>query len=290
MHSPIANFIRRARRITTAGVCLAACLAAAPSAQAAYGVTVTQEGDTLYILGNDNSNSVGIIGSNKTPGTVGVFVVDVPWVYKNVQNIHVDLQGGDNYLSMDGLDLDGDVTVMAGDGDDEFRLEECYFYAALVDMGDGDNDIQFGSDTMTSGIGIPIVSVETGAGGDRVSMRGVECGDMTINTREGNDVVGVGASHASWMTIGCEVAGDLVVETGRGADIVAIAATDVYGDTEIAMGRHDDTLLTANLGGSPHNEFFGAFTAHGGNGQDTLWDDPANVYHVAPQFQSFELP
>jgi hypothetical protein len=71
---------------------------------------------------------------------------------------------------------------------------------------------------------------------------------------------------------------------------VGLTDNEVYGDVSILLGHDNDELRVGEAPGFPPNSFCADFSAHGGNGMDTLNDDPGNFYAMGPQFQSFELP
>lgn len=175
MRSPIATSARRVSKITLAACCLAAWLAAVQVAQAAYGVSVNQEGDTLYIVGNENANTVSIVGADDEFGKVGVYVVDVPWVYTGVNHIHVDLGEGDNFLGLDRINILGNLTVLTGDGND------------VMDLGGwGYGPSAIGGD----------VAIATAGGRDNVRIEDtVVYASVTIDTAEGSDFVQLGYDH-----------------------------------------------------------------------------------------------
>jgi hypothetical protein len=176
MRSSIATFVRRVSKITLAAFGLAAWLAAAQVGQAAYGVSVNQEGDTLYIVGDENANTVSIIGADDEPhGKVGVFVVDVPWVYEGVNHIHVDLGGGDNFLGMDRINILGTLTVLTGDGDDVLDLGGWGYGASAI-----------GGD----------IAISTAGGRDNVRIEDTSVyASVTIDTADGSDIVQLGYDY-----------------------------------------------------------------------------------------------
>lgn len=318
MRSPITTSARRVCKIILAAFCLVIWPAAAQVAQAAYGVSANQIGDTLYIAGNDNANTVSIVGADDEFGTVGVYVVDVPWVYTGVNHIHVDLQGGDNFLGMDRINILGNLTVQTGDGNDvvdlggwgygpsaiggdvaiataggrdNVRIEDAVVYASVtIDTADGSDMVQFGYDNFFFSIGATPVPGRD-AGGDflRADDSGRDDGpsDLSVlpddGSRDGDDAqLVLGLLYAVEPT---NVFDSLFVFTGDGRDQVGITGTQVDVETTIELGSADDRLTL-----DAPNEFYGDFTARGEQGSDQLVDEPGNYYENNPQFQSFELP
>lgn len=328
MCSPLTTSVRRFGKLALAACTLAACLAAANIAQAAYGVSVNQEGDTLYIIGDGNANTVSIVGAEDDDGTVGVYVVDVPWVYTGVNHIHVDLGGGDNFLGMDRINILGTLTVLTGDGHD------------VVDLGGwGYGASAFGGD----------VSIATAGGRDNVRIEDTAVyASVTIDTAAGSDNVQLGFDYfffsigatpvpgrASGDSLSADTSGrddepsDLIARTDSGSgDLTALpddgssdgddaklalelmylfapsnmfdslyVYTDDGRDAVGITGTQIEVETTIELGADDDrlildapNEFYGDFTARGEQGADYLSDEPTNFYESSPTFQGFELP
>ena len=272
------NFIRRIVKVTVVAICLTAGLA---TGQSAYAIDVTQNGDTLTITGDNSDDAVYIQGLEGFGGPVGTWTSLGIDTYYGVQNIHVDLQGGDNLLWMYDLWFAGDVTFAAGDGNDQVTMNQSNVNNVTFELGGGDNDVHFEFNMLGP------VSVSGGSGCDRVEMLHVDCEAITCITRGGDDFVGIGGGYSTWDTGFGDVSENITVRTGSGRDLVALVGVNaLYGDTLIRLGRQDDILAMA-FGGDP-NEFFGEFTARGGGGYDTLYRYPENVYYNTPTFQSFE--
>ena len=315
MRLPFAPFARRVRKVVLAAFCLTTWLAAAHVAQAAYGVSVNQEGDTLYIVGNENANTVSIVGSEDEFGTVGVYVVDVPWVYEGVTNIHVDLGEGDNFLGLDRINILGNLTVLTGEGDDvvdlggwgygpsaivgdvaiataggrdNVRIEDTSVNASVtIDTGDGSDFVQLGYDHFFFVIGAtPVPGRDAGVDSLRTADADRDDGlsDLSAADDDGDDDARL--VLRLWQAIEpSNDFGSLFIFTGDGRDQVGITGALVEVETTIELGSADDQLIL-----DAPNEFYGDFTARGQQGSDTLLDEPLNFYESAPQFQSFELP
>jgi hypothetical protein len=317
MQHAVTSVVSRTAK-TAAAVVLGLCVLPTGGTSARGGdPLVVQWGDTLLILGDETADSVALIGGSNIDQEVGVFVTDVPWIYEGVENIYVDLQGGDNFLATDQLYVVGDLIILAGDGDDDVRLggwgynvtfiygeveietgggddlvsiEDTWIsWATTIDLGDGDNEFLTGHylDTEVDGFQFHNLAITSGSGHDRLALLARYYRDVTITTGAGDDLVGLGASHATWATSGNHFE-DLTVETGDGDDLVAMAGNELWGDAMIKAGNDDDLVLLGGLGGDSPNEFQEAFTAQGNSGHDVLWVDSGNVYAFKPHFQSFE--
>ena len=326
MRSPIATSARQFGKVMLAAFGLATWLAAAQVGQAAYGVSVNQQGDTLYIVGDENANTVSIVGADDEPyGKVGVYVVDVPWVYTGVNHIHVDLGGGDNFLGMDRINILGTLTVLTGDGDDvldlggwgygasaiggdvaiataggrdNVRIEDASVYASVtIDTAEGSDIVQLGYDHFFFSLGAsPVPGRTTGDDSFRSDDSGRDDGpsDLIALADDGRGDLSVlpdEGDDAKFILGLAYLAGpsnafeSLYVFTGDGRDMVGITGAQIDVETTIELGSDDDRLIL-----DAPNEFYGDFTARGEQGSDYLSDEPTNFYESAPQFQGFELP
>jgi hypothetical protein len=310
---------RRVSKIVLAAFCLATWMAAAQVAQAAYGVSANQIGDTLFITGNENPNTVSIVGAEDEPGKVGVYVVDVAWIYDGVNHIHVDLGEGNNFLGLDRINILGDLTVLTGDGNDvmdlggwnygtseiggdvaiatagghdNVRIEDTVVYASVtIDTAEGSDFVQLGYDAFFISIGATAVpSRDAGVDSLRADDSGRDDGpsDLKAIADDGDPDDGdrgnliLGFMFNAGPT---NVFDSLFIFTGDGRDRVGITSTQVDVETTIELGGADDHLIL-----DAPNEFYGDFTARGEQGSDYLADEPTNFYENEPQFQSFELP
>jgi hypothetical protein len=314
MRFAIHPFLCRKSHFTLAAACLAAWLAAGQAAHAAYGIVVDQLGDTLYVTGNENANTLSIVGAESEDGTVAVYVVDVPWVYEGVNHIHVDLGNGDNFLGLDRINISGNLVVLTGEGRDEVdlggwnygpssfggnveiataggrdmvQIEDASVVGSVtIDTAEGSDIVEIGDD----GILFSIV-------GDRAPRRTVASDSVQANVAERDDAPGDLAAPAddpdeAKFIVGLvysaalpSATGSLYVYTGAGRDQVGITGTQVNVETIIELGTDDDRLRLEHP-----NQFYGDFTARGQQGSDHLYDDPGNFYETAPHFLQFELP
>jgi hypothetical protein len=285
--------------------------------------TVGMVGDTLVVSGEGNSgHKVYIIGVEGKPGAMTVHFDDWPMeIFFDVQHIAVDFAGGANFLALYQVHVAGNVSISAGDGDNELvlgrplydpnliwgdlsvvvghgdsrvQVEESWIMGnATIEAGDGDNRVVLGRAKSPSDLGAVVMGdllVTTGGGYDRVEV--AKCwldGNVAIDTAAGDDIVILGTHYEPASAVaGNVLAGALDIATGEGADAVGLTDNEVYGETVIELGDDDDALLLG--AGLPVNDFYDAFTGRGDAGQDTLDNDPANYYDFAPHFHSFELP
>jgi hypothetical protein len=161
---------------------------------------------------------------------------DIDDIYYGVQSIKINLKGGDDEVFVHGVELDKNLTINTGAGDDlvVFSYEGAY-----------PNDIDGN------------VSITTGDGDDYVVMAGVEIGgNLTIDTGNGEDYVRIGDYH-EYDTL-------IYGYTGYVDGIV-----DVSGNTVIKTGNHDDQVVFQNAGGTYAIEF-GNLTVDTGAGDDYI--------------------
>ena len=221
---------------------------------------VSQVGDTLYIDGHGTADHVSIIGSNIDVGTVGVYVSDVPWVYTGVENIVIDMSGGDDVLGMDRIRIDGDLSVELGGGKNDFWLGgwgyglsqiggNVQIYA--VDGVEDDDLITIddvhvaGSLMMSTGDGDDSVFIGFTAS-DAISISGTvfESG-LTISTGSDDDSVRIQETVAGWMTY---------VNTGTGNDTVKMIPPLLVGRAAAPDSRNSRTGQTERRNPAPHPE------------------------------------
>jgi hypothetical protein len=285
--------------------------------------TVAMVGDTLVISSLDNlGHKVYIIGVEGKPGAMTVHFDD--WamqIFFDVQHIDVSFAGGANFLALYQVQVAGNVSIAAGDGDNELvlgqppydpnliwgdlsvvvghgdsrvQLEESWIIGnATIEAGDGDNRVVLGRAESPSDLGAVVLGdllVATAGGYDRVEL--AKCwldGDVAIDTAAGDDVVILGTHYEPASAVAGNVfAQALDITTGEGVDAVGLTDNEVHGATLIELEDDDDALYLGS--GLPANAFWGAFTARGDAGQDAVDNDAANYYDSAPHFHSFELP
>jgi hypothetical protein len=162
-------------------------------------------------------------------------------------------------------------------------------------------------------------TVSTGAGADQVGALGtIVWGETLIETASGDDIVNLSLAYTvaeapaggttsrdATRTSGqsrtspskdltssrtAKVLGPintfygLTIDTDEGSDAVLLQSNEIHEYTAIFLGDNADGIPLLDS-----NDFYGDFSAHGGNGQDTLNEGPGNSYEHPPQFHSFEL-
>jgi len=149
-------------------------------------------------------------------------------------------------------DMDKDLSVKAGDGDDE------------VGIGDSDN-IAAALAALLEEFGWDDFGIESGA---------VEVlGKFTVATGSGIDFLSIG-----W----CDIAGSAAVDTGSGNDLCEILDTTVGAGASVKMGAGDDGLGTGDI------HVTGKVTLDGGSGLDDVWEAWGDNTYTELVYKGFE--
>ncbi len=70
-------------------------------------------------------------------------------------------------------------------------------------------------------------------------------GDITINTHQGNDFVGLDSSNMDWQLTKYKTS--VIINTGSGNDVVALYDIDVRGDVRVDTSAGNDSVYMANV-------------------------------------------
>lgn len=230
------NFIPKSRfhRLMPAAValCVSATLFNARSALAGY-ADVWQDGDTLYIQGDDDVNKVTIVGAAGTQGKLAVYIHKDPWIYAGVEHIDIDLGHAGDTLQIAQVAIAGDLTISAGGGNDTVLIGGWQKYLANQIMG---------SVLITTDNGLDAVSVEnTGVLGDVVIETGDHADQVVFGVPKASDW-----SYSGVATVGTLIIGSLHVSTGEGADWLRISKSILSVATiDTAAGR--DLVIVGDL-------------------------------------------
>ncbi len=257
-------------------------------------VNVTQTGSHLLVKGDDADNLIGIVGVGD--GEVYVLIdedgdgdMDLYGLYSGIKSVSIWGDDGDDDVLVYGLEIDGNLTVDAGDGADGVLVSEDYIGPSdienvAINSGDGNDHV------FLAGIEIDgKLTIDSGSGNDFGGLDGDQgffsdildryvladgdvdvAGRTLINTGDGYDYVGVGAAYYDVEL------GDLVIRTGAYHDFVSLGPfgppgssfVRVNGRTDINLGAGDDDVICAGYG--VYFMFVGDFNADGGAGNDDL--------------------
>lgn len=176
--------------------------------------------------------------------------------------------GNDNIGGIGGLpSSDNNHTVLGGDGNDNVNLGAGQNRISTgggddtVNLGGGNNHVATGdgNDTVNDGGGLFDLN---GSGGDNVISTGR--GNDTVDTRSGNDRIYTGGGNDSVKTSG----GDNVVDGGSGNDTIETGG----GDDVIYGGQGDDRIDTIRGGNNQVSGGDGSDIIYGSNnGNDVIY-------------------
>lgn len=201
-------------------------------------VSVSRQGDTLLVRGDNLANEIEIFSAGGNSFTVAGFDTTVNGAeertFSNIRNLNIDLRGGNDILSI------------ADDPTGLLDLADAAIDGFPIDLGD------LGPSDQTGIAGFIII--RTGAGADEVGLS-VDVGQFVdIATGAGNDEVAVLAS---------DINAHLFIRTEDGSDGVAVLDSFVNTTLLIEGGRGADGLFVQT--------FDGAFvTVNGGRDGDDI--------------------
>jgi PKD repeat protein len=182
---------------------------------------VTLVNGTLTVEGDDSDNVITITGIGV--GT-GVFEVVTQHGKQTVSGITggitVDLDGGNDSLTMNNVYVAGAIDIQTGDGDDTVVL--------------GNDDV------VTSG---GELRVDLGAGDDRLDGKRLYIGShQFIQGGDGNDALIFDGFLSPQFTLGTSAAGNVAWSGGSGNDTVHVIYAFVVGAWVVDLGAGDDAV------------------------------------------------
>ena len=180
-------------------------------------VSVALNGSTLTVLGDDDANQIQIIGrkdgSAVVTGLDGTTINGGTTAFSaaaDLNTVQVQLEGGDDELTIRGLVLNNSLSVRAGDGDDSTDIQFSDVRGIEFSGNDGDDVMQF----------------------DNVfSQRSI-----TIRGGDGNDTVAIGGMAADR---------DALIDTGSGDDSLVVDNLGIKENMTLLFGDGDDEALFA---------------------------------------------
>ncbi len=244
-------------------------------------VSVTQQGNTLLVRGDNLANEIGIFSAGGDDFTVvGVDTTvngDDERTFSGILNFNIDLRGGDDFLSIadDATGLadvpdavDGGFPIDLSDIGETTPTEIDGF--VLIRMGAGADTVALAVNTGS------FVDIATGTGNDQVAVLNSDIGaHLFVRSEDGSDGVAVLDSFVDTT---------LLLEGGRGADSIFVQTLDAT--TIVGNGGRDndevglyDVLVEGSIvvigdHGSDdlEVEYAGAqsVTINGGDGDDSI--------------------
>jgi hypothetical protein len=163
---------------------------------------------TLTIEGTDRRDIVVVEESGRN--IVVTFNGDTErFRASRVENIEVDLKGGNDQLTVRGIGRNADIDDLS------------------IDTGDGNDQVTLTDVTVEEDI-----EIETGAGRDRVTLTNVRADRVDIDTGDGRDDV-------TLTNVRTE---ELEIDTGDGDDRVVITRSRFSGEVSVDLEAGDDSL------------------------------------------------
>jgi hypothetical protein len=207
-------------------------------------------------------------------------------IFQTAQGIQVlgmatTVNGGTSFTA---VGVTKDVVVSLGDGSDGLAFDLTVPRDLIIDMGAGDNSVNFGGffepppgDTGPGGVitGRDVV-VNAGNGSNFIGIFSSQVGRKTdINLGSG------GTSGNFVLVFQSTFSGVTNITSGAGSDFFDIESSTFGAKTLISTGAGDDTLVLANC------TFQAQTTLDGGDGFDTLMNT-GNTFAVTPVIRGFE--
>ena len=173
------------------------------------GAGITVVGNTLYVVGGQKSNDqiqISAVGKSNT-GSTGVKVIAI------LDGKKITTTFNQSFAT---------ITITGYAGNDDIELASTLTIAAVVHLGNGNNDVQLGNGNNTVTLGTGNNRLEAGNGTDVVTIGSAGVG--------GNNVVALGDGSRNIVTI-----------AGNGNNTVQLGKGD--SDTVIILGKGDNSVL-----------------------------------------------
>jgi hypothetical protein len=226
------------------------------------------KGQTLVVDGTEGIDDIEI-RATATPGEVevsfdGGTTFSAP--FSGFKNIKVNLFEGDDVLYIRStvatpLVISGNLTIKAGDGDDEIRLAGSFGGNVKIDLGDGDDSLDETFVATPLSIGR----------------------NLTINGGDGDDVFDPDQN----VTVG----GNVKIKMGDGDDLVTNhAGTYTYNGRRVSIDLGDGENDELDLGGDVTTGARTRVVLDGGDGNsDELINSMDNSFGKSPKVKNFEV-
>ena len=208
-------------------------------------VTAAFSHGDLILRGDDADNTVSIVheggnllvrGSNGTTinGSSSDFVAIVGG-NQIADDLRIDLRGGNDILSVQGVEVRDDLRIWSGDGSDNIALADTRVGDDLrVDTANGNDVILAQNLTIDDD-----VHISTGDGNDQVRVSDTRVDDdLRIRSASGDDAIIVTA---------CDVGDDHTIRSGSGDDTINVVSTTISDDLRVTTSSGRDALVFDQL-------------------------------------------
>ena len=227
-------------------------------------VTVALSGSNLTVLGDGDANQIEIVG--RADGVAVVTGLDGTTINggttaflteADVNSAQIQLEGGDDELTIRGLVLDNSLTVRTGDGNDTTDIQFSDFGGFEVSGNDGNDVLEF--DNVFSRRSIII---RGGDGDDTVAI-----GAMAAND---NGLIDTGSGDDRLVADNLGIKDDLTLLFGSGDD-EALFAGETYGYRgTVVLGDGDDSFSVLPATNEAAARFRRNLNIQGGSGNDSI--------------------
>jgi len=254
----------------------------------------------LKITGDNLDNKVEVDGDG-TKGHAEVFVDDVSvGEFVNVISIKANLKGGDDFLFLAALQIDGNVTANFGDGADELDMDNLGFNMVddeleiegflKANLGNDPGDFAEMDDAITIDGDVTIIGVaDVDFNGDGVN-RNVEADDITLLSDLSITFSGFGDTDADGFELDIDnvnVSGTTLIKGTNQEERLEITDCRFQGNFTANLDDGDD-FINMNNGAADSNIFFSNAIFNGGDDNDTFLKGLDNFFTVPETILNFE--
>ncbi len=256
-----------------------------------FTVVLGDGNDNVSIVGNDNDSSLQIDDINN----------GLRMHLENVEGLNIVAKGGDNEITVDGIQLIGDaagLSIKTGIGVDVVTVTNSIIPGALNIGSGAENDDIFIESVTVAGQTI----VKSGKGNDTVYIEELSSAGLVASLADGDDFLQISSAQtddpgvvtlATSITTGTGVdtvdlqgmlfEGAVSVKTAADGDVVKLTENTFQSTLNVKTGKDDDTVVVSGNVWSDTTEF------HGGAGEaDRFLDafDSSGIFTT----QAFEQP
>ncbi len=257
-------------------------------------------GRLLHIRGNDNTT---ITHEGNTSSEIFLDVFDNAGSIR--RNLTIDMNAGDDVVSLADVGINGNLKVQLGQGSDLFDMRTSFVGNNVVVNGGGGQYADYLSMESVSVIGN--LKMNAGASAlfsDTMRLRSVlVAGNSTLvgsaNGHQvlidgvvilGNSRISTGQGGDSVNITSFEVEKASSISTGSGHDLIEVGALTTVGDFRVSAGSGNDVVRFVENDGL-NSEFHGSVRYNGGSGIDelTLRGDTFYAHLGSPVMSQFEF-
>lgn len=234
----------------------------------------------VIYAGQDGQTMIRAVGASSINGAAPVMVLPT-------DQLHINLAGGDDQLSVVGVDLTH-ITVESAGGNDRLTFDNVTSTDVRLLNGGGQDEFRWHHSTADSfqyhGAGGGLLSLQSSQINGNVT---IESGDVGLTvlaqqtTVSGAAVVQTGRGHDRLIANRSTFGSSLSVDTDGGDDLLILRATQVAAALDVEGRAGNDTV-----GVSHGSSVGGSVVVRGGSGTDLLANDGTVAALPASGFES----